>query len=309
MFNQKTINMKKQLLFSALVMISLSAAAQKEYKLAKSSGKLNLNISGVIVEGYNGNEIIFSSPKVETEEVDERAKGLKAINGTGFKDNTGLGLDVTVSGEDINVNPVTVSGQRKVTVKVPQNVKVSFTNNSNTYQDSITLKNLKNEIEVSVSYNEVRLENNSGPMNIKTLHGSVDAVFQGEIKGPVSIISVYGHVDVALPVAIKANLEAGTNYGKIYAADGLKIVIDKEPIEKSNNVYIATGDAAVGGIAGVNTTKSASTATVSGTGVRTINVINFAMRKESESLKGKINGGGIDLILKSNHDNIYIREK
>ena len=304
--------MKKQLLFLALLTVGLSAAAQKEYKLAKSSGKLNLNISGAILEGYNGNEIIFSSKKTESDDVDERAKGLKAINSSGFTDNTGLGLDVTVKGDEINVNPVSLNNQTMVNIKVPQNIKVLFTNSNNIYRDSIILRNLKNEIEVSVSFNEVRLENNTGPMNIKALHSSVDAVFPAEIKGPVSIVSVYGHVDVALPQTVKVNLEAGTNYGKIYAAEGLKIVVDKEkePEANGNNGYATVaGTGTINGINIVNSAKAPLAATRVAVGVKSPRVINFTTRSDAENIKGKINGGGVDLILKSNHDNIYIRQK
>jgi len=304
--------MKKQLLFLALLTVGLSAAAQKEYKLAKSSGKLNLNISGAILEGYNGNEIIFSSKKTEPEDVDERAKGLKAINSSGFTDNTGLGLDVTVKGDEINVNPVSLNNQTMVNIKVPQNIKVLFTNSNNIYRDSIILRNLKNEIEVSVSFNEVRLENNTGPMNIKTLHSSVDAVFPAEIKGPVSIVSVYGHVDVALPTAVKVNLEAGTNYGKIYAAEGLKIVVDKEKesgAKDNNGNATVAGMGTINGINIVNSARAPLAATSVAVGGKAAKVINFTTRTDAENIKGKINGGGVDLILKSNHDNIYIRQK
>ncbi len=97
--------MKKQFIFLfSLLAITVSASAQKEYKLSKSSGQLNLNISGAIVEGYSGSEIVFSMPNSEKEEVDERAKGLRASSGSGFTDNTGLGIECSAKGEEIQVN-------------------------------------------------------------------------------------------------------------------------------------------------------------------------------------------------------------
>src|SRR5690606_1047039 len=71
-----------------------ATACAEEFKLAKSSGKLQLNISRVTVEGHNGNEIIFTSKSHESKE-DDRAKGLRAINSAGLEDNTGLGINVT----------------------------------------------------------------------------------------------------------------------------------------------------------------------------------------------------------------------
>jgi len=284
----------KFILLLSMVSIAMSVSAQKEYKLAKSSGRLNLNIAGAIVEGYAGNEIIFSAPQSENEVVDERAKGLRAINGSGFTDNTGLGIDVTVKGDEINVNAVSKDTKAVMTIKIPQNIKVSFTNTSNIYQSEIILKNMKNEIGVSTSFNKIKLENNTGPMSIKTLYGSVDAAFSGDIKGPVSIVSVYGYVDVSVPSTTKANVELSTSYGKLYAADGLKI-----SLEKNNNEKAEPG---VTELSNSNTSNNDNSIT-------TITINNNASGHNSEIIKGKINGGGADLILKSNYKNVYLREK
>jgi len=330
--------MKKQfiVLFSLLI-VAVSASAQKEYKLSKSSGQLNLNISGAIVEGYSGNEIIFSMPKTETEVVDERAKGLRAISGSGFTDNTGLGIEVAEKGGEINVNAVNRDIKGILTIKVPQNIKISFTSKSNVYQNEIILKNLKNEIEVSTNYNKIKLENNSGPMNIKTLYGSVDAIFSDAIKGPVSIVSVYGYVDVSLPTNTKANVELATSYGKLYAAEGLKIAIDKtekDKTERINSIATVNGEPAsqlniTRKVAGRQVTggsiNSVSTGSATQTNVTRVTtgyaveglstsynvdgVVYEYSGRNSESIKGKINGGGADLILKSNYKNVYLREK
>jgi len=295
--------MKKQfiVLFSLLT-IAISASAQKEYKLTKASGHLTLNVPGAIIEGYAGNEIIFSSPKVEKEEVDERAKGLRAISASGFVDNTGLGLDVSEKGDEVTVNTVGRDRDRTaiLTIKVPQNIKISFTNKSSTYQSEIILKNLKNELDVSVSYNKIKLENNTGPMNIKTLYGSIDAIFAGEIKGPVSIVSVYGYVDVSLPLATKANVELSTSYGKLYAAEGFKIEIDPAAKEKTTEKRINTdrGDQYVDFSTTINNAVSSAMSTV-----------NSNFNRNSDSIKGKINGGGADMILKSSYKNVYLRDK
>jgi hypothetical protein len=282
--------MKKQLiLLCSIILIANAVSAQKAYKLAKTSGHLSLNLTGAIVEGYSGNEIIFSLPTAEDAVVDERAKGLRVINGSGFTDNTGLGLDVTVKGEEISVNSVTKDRSAILTIKVPQNIKVSFNNASTVFQSEVILKNMKNEIEVSTSYNKIKLENNTGPMNVKTLYGSVDAVFSSDIKGPVSIVSVYGYVDVSLAGATKANVELSTSYGKLYAAEGLKIALEKNSNEKSETNNNGSFNFSNNG-SGVTITSNNS-------------------GRSSDSIKGKINGGGADLILKSSYKNVYLREK
>lgn len=313
--------MKKQFILALfLLTIVCSASAQKVYKLAKSSGRLNLNITGAVIEGYTGNEIIFTAAAGEEDQVDDRAKGLRAISGSGFTDNTGLGIEVIEKGEDINVNSVTKKTEGLLTIKVPQGIKVVFNNTSNIYQSDLTLKNLKNEIEVSVSFNKIFLENNTGPMNIKSLHGPVDAVFTGEIKGPISIVSVYGYVDVTMPTATKANIELASSRGNLYAADAFKIAIDK-PVDKPD---AKTGDKDLAALQNITITgRPAATATaisglearrgqiISGLSTRvnglTINTISAG--RDAESIKGKINGGGMDLVFKSNFQNVYLRTK
>lgn len=313
--------MKKQFILALfLLTIVCSASAQKVYKLAKSSGRLNLNITGAVIEGYTGNEIIFTAAAGEEDQVDDRAKGLRAISGSGFTDNTGLGIEVIEKGEDINVNSVTKKTEGLLTIKVPQGIKVVFNNTSNIYQSDLTLKNLKNEIEVSVSFNKISLENNTGPMNIKSLHGPVDAVFTGEIKGPISIVSVYGYVDVTMPTATKANIELASSRGNLYAADAFKIAIDK-PVDKPD---AKTGDKDLAALQSITITgRPAATATaisglearrgqiISGLSTRvnglTINTISAG--RDAESIKGKINGGGMDLVFKSNFQNVYLRTK
>ena len=323
--------MKRQfILLAALIIFATSAWAQKEFKLAKSTGRLNLNISGAIVEGYSGNEIIFSIQKAEEELVDERAKGLQPLSGSGFVDNTGLGLDVSKNGDDVNVNVVGRKLNGILSIKVPQNVKISFSNTSNLYHDEIILKNLKNEIEVSTTYNKIKLENNTGPMNVKTVYGSIDAVFSSDIKGPVSIISVYNYVDVTLPAATKANIELGSTYGKLYAADQFKIAIDKNSgsDDKTSNSDTVDG-VRISGIANASgTTKSITgsqnkMAEVTVTGRKSdgdnspgtvwntgdIIVRGYSAFREGERIKGTINGGGADLIFKSNYKNVYLRQQ
>lgn len=297
--------MKKQfIILLTLLSTSLVVNAQKEYRLAKTSGLLKLNINGAIVEGYDGKEIIFSSQNTVNSEVDERAKGLVAISGSGYTDNTGMGVSVTENGQEINVNNVSKKSIGIITIKVPQDIKVSFNNNSNLYHEELILRNLKSEIEVSVAYNKIKLENNTGPMNIKTVYGSVDASFNAEVKGPISIISVYDYVDISLPASTKANIELGTNYGKLYSAKEFVIDIDKNDAEKTKEKSITTSRLTGAGINGF--TINNTTTTSSGGDFPTI---SYSFSSAGERIKGKLNGGGLDLIFKSTYKNVYLRQK
>ncbi|MGV3761515.1 hypothetical protein [Parapedobacter sp.] len=312
--------MKKQTITLALLLaLCLPAWAQKQYKVAEPSGKLYLNLNGARIEGYAGNEIVFSNQGVPEEE-DERAKGLQALSSSGFTDNTGLGISVTKKGNDIEVNPVGNSSRSDVLyIRVPQTVDIVFNNNKSVFADTLLIKDMKGEIEVSTSYNAIVLENNSGPMNIKNVYKNIEATFADDVKGPISIISVYGHVDVAMPASTKANLIMGTSYGKLYAAGDFNVAVKPKSADDERTEVKVSGEGVTVNVKGGDTVDvdEELAATLdsmpdimiasppsSGTGVSIATMFRGGMQ---ENIEGTINGGGIDLILKSTYKNVYLR--
>lgn len=217
--------MKKYAISFCISLMAITAVQAQDFKLSKSTGKLVINLSSVRVEGYSGTEIVFSSPKAEREE-DERAKGLRPINGAGYTDNTGLGISVTDKGATVEVNQVS-SKDGEVTIKVPKSMAISYAFNKVMGAGKAYFKNLEGELEISVQYNSVELENITGPLTAKSIYGSVDAKFGDAIKGPVSVVSIYGHVDVAIPATAKTSLSLKTSYGEILASSDLKIELEK----------------------------------------------------------------------------------
>lgn len=213
----------KKLVVILLVLIAAGANAQ-EYKVAKSTGRLELHIGRATVEGHNGNEIIFSIRDYDKEK-DPRAEGLSNINSLGLKDNTGLGLNVTEKGDVISVYNLKKNNSPDVRIQVPKGVIVSF-EHQGVNGGTATFKNMENEIEVSVQYNSVELENVSGPLTIRTIYGHVEATLTPNMKDPISIVSVYGYADVSVPATTKANLRMETNYGEILVDPDLKIDFD-----------------------------------------------------------------------------------
>jgi hypothetical protein len=252
--------MKRITVLIGLIGLAFGAFGQ-EYKVAKSTGRLELNIGRVTVEGHSGNEIIFSSRNYKSEK-DARAEGLRAINSLGLEDNTGLGINVTEKGNVIEVNQLKKMNSPDVKILVPKGVIVSF-NHESQYGGTAVFKNMENEIEVSANYNSIEMENVTGPVTAKTVYGHIEATFSQNVKGPISIVSIYGYVDVTLPVTTKANLKLSTSYGEILVAPEFKIEIDKQ------------GE----------------------------------MIRYSDRVNGKINGGGMNVDLRSDYSKIYLRKK
>lgn len=253
---------------------SLTYAQEGQFKLSKKTGTLNLNISGVSVEGYDGSEIIFSAPVLAVK--DERAAGLKLISGSGLTDNTGINLSVRERAGNIDVDYVGKQEGGPITVKVPNTMSLKVITTGTVNSDgAVEVKDFKGELEISTMYNMISLENITGPVNAKTIYGELNAKFVSGVKGPVSLVSLFTHVDVTIPASLKANVNLSTLDGNIYAADGLDIARATPKQEKKSDEQDGT-ELKIGG--------------------------------GSTDIKGTLNGGGVDLILKTTYGKIYLRK-
>jgi predicted membrane protein len=208
----------------------------QEFKVAKNSGRLEINIGRVTVEGHGGNEIIFKS-SYGIRDKDQRAEGLRSVNSLGLEDNTNLGINVTQEGDVVKVRQLKKTSSPAIKILVPRNVIVSFSYESQ-YGGEARFINMTNEIEVDAQYNSIELENVTGPLTVKTIYGHVEAKMDAAMKGPISIVSVYGFVDITIPASTKANLKMSTSYGEILADPELKIEMDRsgDVIRYSDNI-------------------------------------------------------------------------
>ena len=252
--------MKKMILI--LLCGTLSAGYAQEFKVSKSSGRLEIReVNHVSIEGTTGNEIVFTA-RDRSRDRDQRAEGLRAISSLGLEDNTGLGLSVVDKGNVVEVQQLRKTEGPDITILVPKGVVVSYTHSS-PYGEEIAIKNFDGEIEISTTHNGVTLSNVSGPVSVKTVHGDIDVSLSATPKGPIDLQSIHGHVDVALAQAAKANVSLSTQRGEILVDPDFKIELD-----------------------------------------RTGSMVNY-----SDQIHGKLNGGGIDVALTAQHNNIYLRTK
>jgi hypothetical protein len=216
---------KSATLLATILLLAGWVNAQ-EFKVNKNSGRLEINLGRVTVEGHAGNEIIFSSIDGKREK-DPRAEGLRSVNSLGLDDNTGLGINVVQEGDVVKVRQLKKTNSPDIKILVPKNIIVSFAYESQ-YGGKARFQNMSNEIEVDAQYNSIELDNVTGPLTVKTIYGHVEAKLDASMKGPISILSVYGYVDLAVPASTKANLKMGTSYGEILADPAFKIEIDSQ---------------------------------------------------------------------------------
>ena len=219
--------MKKLMFILFFAMFCIGTPYAQEYKVAKNSGRLWIReVNHVTVEGYDGNEIVFTSRNHDRGD-DQRAKGLRALSSLGLEDNTGLGLSVKDTGDYIEVQQLKKTEGPEIDIMVPHDVLISYVHSS-PYGDEINIKNFKGEIQASTVHNGVVVTNTSGPMSIKTVHGDIDVSFATAPSALVTLESVHGHVDIALPISTKADLTLSTNWGEVLVDPDLKIVLDKQ---------------------------------------------------------------------------------
>jgi len=201
----------------SLLLLFISSAVMlhaQEHKISKSTGKLYIEgINNIEIEGYDGKEIVISTDYNKDDS--DRAAGLSAINAMGLRDNTGLGLNVKEEGDKIKIRTIKKS-KGKYVIKIPKTMAVSF-KHTNYNMKKLYIHGLTGEVEASLQYGSVSLENVTGPLSINTVYGSIEAKFSTlSPKNPTSLYSVYQFVDVTIPASSKANVHLSAGYGDMF---------------------------------------------------------------------------------------------
>lgn len=204
----------------ALLFTMAKLSPAQDYKIPVDNSN-NVKVSlinftdDIPIEGYNGKEIIITSAS-ETVVVPDRAKGLRPVYSAGT-DNTGMGLSVEKSGNEITITcllPLTKRGSYKI--KLPDNLAVKYESGCERAGD-ISIQNMKNEIEIKTCQ-AISLKNVSGPVVLSTIGGDIEVVFSGALsQKPCSISTVGGEIDVTLPAKAAVDLDLKSMSGTIYS--------------------------------------------------------------------------------------------
>jgi lia operon protein LiaG len=211
---------KLVLLTSLSVLWTSFSLNSQDYKIPVENAKDGiLSLSGfsgdITLEGYPGNEIIFTSDNL-SKESPERAKGLKPVYPAGT-DNTGIGLSVEKNGNQVTVTcllPFTRNDE--YTIKVPENLSLKIQSSCENYND-LFVKKMKNEIEIQTC-GAINLTDVSGPLVLSTISGDINVALAGvNMDKPFSINSVSGEIDITLPAKITADIEMGSVSGAMYS--------------------------------------------------------------------------------------------
>lgn len=247
-------------LFTTLFLMTFWSL-QGQYEIKQNSGKIEvIEVNEVTFEGHSGSTILIE-PEGGQADLPERAKGLKVISPGGLTDNTGIGLSIKTEGDVTTVKAVSTRSEQRYIIKVPKSVSIYYESSTHMGED-LYIKDLDSEIEVSASFNDIHLDNPTGPLSVSTVHGSIDADFESVNQDhSISLYSVHDHVDVTVPANTQANFRLSTNFGDMFT--DLDLDVGKKD----------------------------------------------GVRKISNEVIGKYNGGGVDFSIRSSHDNVYLRKK
>lgn len=270
----------------------------KEHRFDMRNGKLKIDLSPLVIEGYDGGEVIISTMVETVEEMkDPRAAGLVNWSSLGSKeDNTGLGLSKSMQGEITTIQRVKPFENDTVYLRIPRQLDIEITGSPVFWGrgGDVTVKNVSGEVEVSQVHGSVMLLYITGPATVKTAHGNIEAVFNEPVRGPISLVSNFGFVDAALPASTQADMEVSTMMGEIFADESFQIVREEERNSSS----------------GVGTAVDSAQRAVflsNGVALDRLGSVFMLNGRLNQGIRGKLNGGGDQIILKTTQGKIYLR--
>lgn len=264
-------------LFVAIMLLSLRMMAQTDQLVIPLSDpgkpfKLNVDMvfGSIKVVGYEGRDVVIESQTKERRRDDDDDSDHKRSGGMRRITANG-GLDITAKERN---NTVTVTTDMPIkatgiTIKVPQNGG-SFKLSS--VNNSISVTNVSGDVEVNCTNGSATLNDISGSVVANSVNGTIRVNFNRiDAKAPMAFSTLNGSIDVTFPANLKANVKLKTDHGNIYS--DFDIATDRRATSKassSNGMYKLTVD---------------------------------------ETVYGKIDGGGPELLMKTMNGSIYIRKK
>jgi hypothetical protein len=246
----------------------------KGYKLKPTSAKGNNQEMTIKGDSISLNSALTPSetkifPRTfDRKEEEYRSKGLRVISADGLLDNTGLGLHVNDKGSIIEINSVTKLNLQPFLIRIPKGISVSY-NTVNSYSPNVIIRNIESEVEVSMTYGGVKVDNVTGPLTINTMYGDIEASLASNVKYPITLLTLNGFIDLSIPASTQANLMMSSKMSDVLVSPDLNFVVMKS----ENRAFEPD------------------------------------RRAPNKPIEGKLNGGGGEISAKTTNGMIYLRNK
>lgn len=202
-------------LAAALLLLapSLSHAQSQEFVVPLSDPgqpailEVNLSQGSLVIEGFDGNQVVVESRTVDTEEEIQEVGGMFRIpnDSVGLtieehRNTVSIGTDWSGSGVDLRVK---VPRRTSLRVQVVNGNDLRVSGVSGTHE----LKNVNGSIEALEMRGSVVANSSNGSLKVTLLEISSDT--------PMSFVSWNGDVDVTFPASLKATLKMQAGQGDI----------------------------------------------------------------------------------------------
>jgi len=183
----------------------------------------------------------------------------------------GNSMDLTAEERNntVTINSNSMMKLVKLSLKVPRGL--TDLNLGSINNGTIEVTDATGDIEISTVTGSIKLTNVSGSVVANTISGNVIVTFKSiDANAPMAFSALSGNVDVTFPSTLKADLKLKTDRGEMLT--DFDIAINKaQPATKR------TGD-------------------------------GMTKLKFDDWVRGKINGGGAEMMMKTMTGNIYIRK-
>jgi len=258
--------------FSGTVQAQTGAKEQLVVPLtdAGKPGSLQVNlINGTIrVTGYSGNQVVIDAV-VKNPENAEKPNNEAAGGMKRISRNGGLELTATEEHNVVKLTTKMVNTTMLLEIKVPQKFGLKVGTINN---GDIVIENVSGEMEIQNVNGDITLTNISGSAVANTINGTLKANFKTiDTSSPMAFSTLNGNVDVTVPATAKFDVKLKSDRGEIYS--DFDVDVDKSAPQATR------------------TAKE---------GMYKVSIDDW--------VKGKINGGGSEIMMKNMNGNIYVRK-
>lgn len=181
-----------------------------------------------------------------------------------------MDLDVSENSNYIKISSGSWNNAMNLEIEVPTSVDLQV----HTYNDGVlNLQNIQGELELNNYNGEIYAYNISGSVVATSYNGEIKVTFDKITDGtPMSFSTYNGDVDLTFPSTLKASLKMKTSSGEVYTGFDVNL-IKSGPVQKKDE-------------------KSGTYKVV-----------------VDDWVKGDVNGGGPEFMIKSYNGDIYVRKK
>lgn len=301
MLNRRTIKLAIAILFLLPKMSTAQASVKEQLNIALSKPGKPFNLEAKLEKGiikiitYPGTDI-----QIETEALAEKIEKAKPDQNQNQNQNTNtntnVNIDVAKSKKDNNtarskyisvtennnlviIKPILRSKVLSMVIRLPQNnVGLNLVIEKD---GDILVSGITGKIEATNNTGSISLINISGSALASTITGAIIATFRSVTeKSPMAFSTLIGNLDITLPASLKANVKLKTGNGEIFT--------DFDIIENAAK-------------------PAAKPYPVPNPKAKQAGEARFKLNN-TDWVYGKINRGGLELMLQNMQGNIYIRK-